>query len=198
MLRIDFLFLDRTTCTRCLGAARRIEAALAAARDALTAAGTEVELNKIHIESAAQARELRFVSSPMIRVGGRDVALELRESPCGSEACTDGCGESIDCRMSVHDGREHTEPPVELIRDAILTEIHRGAAVEREPDPDPYELPENLKRFFTAKATPADSAPTANAAEANVCCSPAEQATCCEPDDKAACCGTGGSGCSCR
>ena len=85
MLRIDSLFLDLTTCTRCRGADRSLESALEVARDVLTAAGTEVEVNKIHVESATKARELGFVSSPTIRVNGRDIALELRESSCGSE-----------------------------------------------------------------------------------------------------------------
>src|SRR5919106_6099113 len=94
-LRIDFLFLDLTTCTRCRGTDERLESALEIAGELLAATGTEVEVNKIHVESAEQARELRFVSSPTIRVNGSDIALELRESLCGCDACTDGCGEGI-------------------------------------------------------------------------------------------------------
>ena len=191
MFRIDLLFLDLTTCTRCRGADRNLESALVGARDVLTAAGAEVEVNKIHVESAAQARELGLVSSPTIRVNGRDIAHELRESSCGSEGCTDGCGESIDCRVWVHRGREHSEPPVELILDAILREVYGGSAVERARDPEPYELPENLERFFAGKAAALPAAAG--------CCSPAEQSTCCEAEDKAECCGTAtGTGCGCR
>jgi hypothetical protein len=168
MLRIDFLFLDLTTCTRCRGTDRSLESAREAARGVLTAAGTDLEVNKIHVESAAQARRLGFVSSPTIRVNGRDIALELRESSCGSEACTDGCGESIACRVWVHRGREHTEPPVEMILDAILRAVYSGPAVEREPAGAPYELPENLERFFARKAVPVASG----------CCSPAERCGC--------------------
>ncbi len=196
MLRIDFLFLDLTTCTRCRGADRNLESALEVARDVLTTAGTEVEVNKIQVESAAQARELGLVSSPTIRVNGQDIALELRESSCGSEACSDGCGESIACRVWVHRGREHTEPPVEMILDAILREVYGGPAVERERASDPYELPENLERFFAGEAA-ALAVPAA--AEGSGCCSPAEQSICCEVEDKADCCGTAtGTGCGCR
>jgi Domain of unknown function (DUF2703) len=194
MLRIDFLFLDLATCTRCRAADRSLAVALEVARDVLTAAGTRVEVNKIRVESAAQARELGLVSSPTIRVNGRDIAHELRESPCGCEACTDGGGASIDCRVWVHRGREHSEPPVEMILDAILRELYAGPAVQRERAP--YELPENLERFFTAKAA-ALAVPAA--AEGAPCCSPAEQATCCEAENKAECCGTAtGTGCGCR
>jgi hypothetical protein len=163
-------------------------------RDVLAAAGTEVEVDKVLVESAEQARELRLLSSPTLRVNGRDVTLELRESPCGSEGCTDGCGESIACRVWVHEGREHTEPPVALILDAILREIY-GAIVEREVDAEPYELPEILKRFFAGKvAVEAAQAP----AQAD-CCSAEEQGLCCNAEAKGECCGapTRGS-CGCR
>jgi hypothetical protein len=39
-LRIDFLFLDLTTCIRCLGANRSLEAALERVGDVLRAAGS--------------------------------------------------------------------------------------------------------------------------------------------------------------
>jgi Domain of unknown function (DUF2703) len=202
-VRIDFLFLDLETCTRCRGTDRNLESALASAREALVATGAEVEVSRIHVESAEQARELRFLSSPTIRVNGRDIALEFGESPCGSEACTDGCGEAIACRVWVHEGREYTEPPVALILDAILREVHGGAAGEGEVAGEGYyELPENLERFFAGRAAgtsagrPQDTDVSATAA---ACCSPAERRTCCEPAEKADCCGaTIGARCGCR
>ena len=66
-LAIDFLFLDLTTCTRCLGADRSLGSALEVVRDVLQATGVEVEVNKVLVESEEQARALRFVSSPTIR-----------------------------------------------------------------------------------------------------------------------------------
>ena len=126
-LAIEFLFLDLTTCTRCLGADRSLESALEVVRDVLEATGVAVEVNKVLVESEEQARALRLVSSPTIRVDGDDVALELRESSCGSEACTDGCGDQIACRVWVHRGREYTEPPVAMIVDAILGHVYGGA-----------------------------------------------------------------------
>ena len=185
-LQIDFLFLDLDSCTRCRGTDASLESALAAVRDELAAGGAEVEVNRIRVESADQARALRFVSSPTLRVNGRDIALELRESSCGSEACTDGCGESIACRVWVHEGEEYTQAPVALIVEAILREVEGGAGVGVEVDRVRYELPDNLARFFAGKV----EAP---------CCSPAEQQSCCAADDKAECCGatTDGS-CGCR
>jgi hypothetical protein len=194
-LQIEFLFLDLTTCTRCRSTDQSLEDALEATRNVLAAGGIEVEVEKIHVESAEQARALRFESSPTIRMNGRDIALELRESSCGSEACGCGCGEQVDCRVWVYEGREYTEPPVELVVDAILREVYAGEAVEREMEARTYELPENLARFFAGTA----SAEPQSAAEEAACCSPAERDSCCEPEDKAECCGaSAGSGCGCR
>lgn len=180
-LRIDFLFLDLTSCTRCRATDDNLEAALQAAREVLEGNGIEVEINKIHVESAERARELRFVSSPTIRINGRDVALELRESSCESRCCTDGHGGAIACRVWVHEGREHTEPPVPMIVDAILREVDAGEPVETELDAQPYELPENLERFFAGKARAQTTAPREEAA----CCPPADQSSCCADEDKA-------------
>jgi hypothetical protein len=193
-LRIDFLFLDLSTCNRCRGADRSLEQALETVGDLLAASAIEVQLNKIHVESAEQSRELRFATSPTIRVNGRDVALELRESACGSEACTDGCVEAIACRVWIHDGREYTEPPVPMIVDAIMREAYAGNVVEHEPEAGGYELPDNLERFFASTAA---AQTTADAAAE--CCPPGERRTCCDPEHKVECCGAStGQACGCR
>jgi hypothetical protein len=201
-LRIDFLFLDLTTCTRCRGTDRSLGAALTAVADVLQAAGIEVEVNKVHVASAEQAHALRFVTSPTIRINGTDIALELRESSCGSEACTDGCGDQIACRVWVHHGQEYTEPPPAMIVEAILRHVYGTA-----PEPMParrYELPDNLRRFFAGKAAsaqPAPSIPDTQPPEAahSACCPVAEQDTCCDASAKPQCCGGGTEqGCGCR
>ena len=96
---------------------------------------------------------MAFLSSPTIRVNGADIALELQESSCGSEACTDGCGDQIACRVWVHQGREYTEPPTELIVDAILRHVYGPPAPAAWTRAQPYEVPENLQRFFAGKPT---------------------------------------------
>ncbi len=200
-MRIDFLFLDLTTCTRCRGTDRSITAALTAVADVLDAAGIEVEVNKVHVATADLARAWRFVSSPTIRVDGADIALELRESSCGSEACTDGCGDQIACRVWVHLGQEYTEPPAEMIVDAVLRHVY-GTTPEPAP-PHRYELPANLQRFFAGKPgsdRPAQSIQDDLLSEAvdAGCCSSSERATCCDTSAKADCCGTTEPGCGCR
>jgi hypothetical protein len=191
-LRIEFLFLDLTTCSRCLAADRGLESALDVVRDVLEATGVSVEVDKILVESEERARALRLVSSPTIRVDGDDVALELRESSCGSEACTDGCGDQIACRVWVYGGREYTEPPVAMIVDAILGHVYGRPGRRARSDDEPYELPENLARFFSGKAASV-------ALNERVCCPPAEQQSCCDADAKEDCCDAAlGERCGCR
>jgi Domain of unknown function (DUF2703) len=189
-LRIEFLFLDLTSCTRCLGTDRSLGSALDIVHEVLEATGVGVEVDKILVKSAEQARALRLVSSPTIRVDDRDVALELRESSCGSEACTDGCGDQIACRVWVHRGREYTEPPVAMIVDAILEHVYSGPSPRARVVAQSYELPENLARFFSGKAA---------SAQERACCPPAEQQSCCDADAKNGCCDAApGEGCGCR
>jgi len=201
-VRIDFLFLDLTTCTRCRGTDRSLGSALTAVADVLEAAGIEVEVNKVHVASEEQARAWRFVTSPTIRVNGADIALELRESSCGSEACTDGCGDQIACRVWVHRGREYTEPPVAMIVDAMLRHVYGTAP--RPASAPRHELPENLRRFFAgtaASARPAQSIPDTQPTEVVQigCCPPGVQQTYCDASTKPECCGDDTEqGCGCQ
>ena len=194
-LIIDFLYLDLTTCTRCRGTDLSLKAGLAAVGNVLSAAGVEVEVRKVHIRSAAEARAWRFVSSPTVRINGVDIAVELRESSCGSEACVDGCGDHIDCRVWVFGGREYTQPPRELIVDAILRQVYGQPTAQVEDRP--YELPDNLQRFFAGNSVAAEETEESVPVAESACCSPAEQNTCCAAEDKAACC-TEAVDCGCR
>jgi hypothetical protein len=168
-ITIDFMFLDLTSCTRCVGTDRNLETALDTVRDVLEATGAVVQVRKTLVETADQASELRFVSSPTIRINGRDLAFELKESPCGCDACTDGHGESIACRVWTYRGEEYTEAPVGLIVDAVLSEVYGGAERPATTVGDAHELPENLQAFFGGTAS----------------CGPAERESCCEPAAKA-------------
>ena len=188
-LGIDFMYLDLETCTRCRSTDANLEAALAEVEHILEVAGVEISVRKTFVASAEQARTLGFVSSPTIRVNGADIALELRESSCAEcgEACA--CDGTIDCRVWVWQGQEHTEAPTSMIVDAILREVYGGAKRATAPSPA-GAVPENLARFFAGKEQLAASAS---------CCTPGEQAACCEPSEKASCCGDGNSAsCGCR
>ena len=113
---------------------------------------------------------------------------------CGSEACVDGCGDHITCRTWVLGDRESTEPPAELIVDAVLRQVY-GQTTDSVEDRS-YQLPDNLQRFFAGQSAPTGTVGSVPVTRSE-CCSPAEHETCCEPEDKAGCC-TETVGCGCR
>jgi hypothetical protein len=191
-VEIDFLFIDLEVCERCKGTDSSLESALEAVSAVLESAGVQVIVSKTLVETAEQARQLGFVSSPTIRVNGRDIAIELRESSCATcgEACA--CEGGIDCRVWVYQGREYTVAPVAMVVDAILAAVYGGTEDDTPMPPLPQTVPANLQRFFAAKARQAAAS----------CCSAEERQSCCEPAQKTACCSpvmeAEPAGCGCR
>lgn len=145
---IDFLYLDTTVCGRCQNTEKVLDEAVASVAAVLTAAGYEVNVNKVNITTRELAIQYQFISSPTIRVNGTDIAAELMETVC--EDCGDLCGDTVDCRVWVYNGVEYTAPPKELIVDAILREVYRPN--QAEPKYRAYELPVNLETYFVSKA----------------------------------------------
>jgi hypothetical protein len=89
-LTVELLGIDLSTCSRCTGSLANVEQAIATLQSVLASTGTVVQFRKILVESEAQAKQLRFVSSPTIRVNGRDIILETTENCCGD--CSDISG----------------------------------------------------------------------------------------------------------
>jgi hypothetical protein len=191
-IEIELLALDLDTCTRCVGTLTNIEKAIGVAEQVLHATHSHVRVQKILIESEEQALNHKFVTSPTVRISGRDMAFETLESRC--DDCTDlcGCDEGTKCRVWRYQGQEHNEAPVGLVLESILREVC-GDANGPVSDVAAYTgAPENLKRFFAAKSAKHIMATSS-------CCSSAEQELCCEPSAKAACCENHEAGsCGCR
>jgi hypothetical protein len=141
---VDFLYLELSTCSRCGGTDANLARALTTLDDVLPAIGAQIEVRRIHVQSLQQARELELVTSPTIRVDGRDISPEPLESECGADGC--GCGAGASCRLWRHAGTDHPAAPVGLIVDAILSALYTGPAVRDEPTS--YEMPDNLIRVL--------------------------------------------------
>ena len=183
---IEFLYIDLTTCTRCRGTDESLGRALEAVLSVLSATGKTVNLKKVLIDSEEKARAHRFLSSPTIRVNGRDAALGTKESRCGS--CGDIAGQATDCRVWVYEGAEYTEAPEALLVDAILHAAYAPPAPATKPEPYPG-VPENLLRFFDAKATTAGGPCCPTAADDASCCGTVVAPS--KPAPNAAGCGCG-------
>ena len=79
---IDFLYLDLSVCERCQGTESNLDSALNELSAVLQAAGYQVEVNKINITSPELAVKYEFLSSPTIRVNGKDLAIKVTETVC--------------------------------------------------------------------------------------------------------------------
>jgi len=150
---IDFMYLDLSVCERCQGTEESLEEAIADVKRVLELTGVEVVVNKIHIDSEEKAIQYQFKSSPTIRINGKDIQLETKESLC--ESCGDLCGDEVDCRVWIYNGKEYNVPPKAMIIDAILREIYNGSGSSQIDEDENkneknYELPKNLKKFFEA------------------------------------------------
>ena len=144
-LEVEFLYLDRTVCERCKGTEEVLKEAVEEARRILGPTGVEVSLKLTHVRTEEQALALGFVSSPTVRVMGRDAALDVKENPCTSCGELSGC--EIACRVWSWQGNEYSVPPKAMLLDAILRDayLHPGERLALLPF---KELPENLKKFF--------------------------------------------------
>jgi hypothetical protein len=148
-LDIDFLYLDLSVCERCQDTESTLEDAIEEVARVLETTGVEVALNRIHVTSEEQAVALGFLVSPTIRVNGRDIQMNFRESPCDSCGTLCECEGGVSCREWEYRGQWYTAPPKGLIIEAILKEVYGGAGAEREEPRKGEEAPDNLKRFFS-------------------------------------------------
>jgi len=146
-ISIDFLYLDLSTCERCQGTEDSLEQSIDEVSAVLEAAGFKVTVNKINITSEELAVKYQFISSPTIRVNGRDIAGELKENCC--KECGDLCGDDVECRVWIYEGKEYNVPPKGMIINAILKEAYSGSQnVDLNNTNNEYRLPDNLKKFF--------------------------------------------------
>ena len=150
-LRIDFLFLDLTTCTRCLGADASLEAALDAVDDVLAPPASKPRSTRSGSSSREQARALRFVSSPTIRVDGATSRWSCARARAARRRAPTAAAITSPAASGCYRGQEYTEPPVAMIVDAILRRVY-GPAPLRRSRRGRYELPENLRAFLRRPA----------------------------------------------
>lgn len=148
VIEIDFLYLDLNTCDRCMETEHTLDVAVEELSKPLKSLGYNLIVNKVNITNASLAETHKFMSSPTIRVSGRDILGEILENTCG--ACSDISGTSTSCRVFVYGGKTYNDPPKAMIMDGILKVLYGsddkfGILPSMEA---PYVIPENLTTFF--------------------------------------------------
>lgn len=194
-LNINYLYIDLSTCNRCLDTDTALYEAIRDTSQILKASGIELTQTKTLVDTEEQCAELGFLTSPTIRINGRDIQENFQESVCESNCGVVEEG-GVLCREWTYKGKVHITAPKAMIVEAILKEVYGG---EQEPLPEdayrmPIEkLPENLRNWFAAKRQLEPQG--ADAACGPSCCDPvpAEAATsCCGPapeQEASSCCG---------
>jgi hypothetical protein len=182
-LNVELLYLDMTECTRCVDAGSRLDEAVALLHPVLAETGWKARIKKIHVTSEDQARSLRFASSPTVRINGRDIQLDSRETVCGDcgKLCKDA---KVACREWRFRDEWFTSPPKALFVEAIIAAMTTPASASAASAG--FEVPENLKRFFATR--------TANSSRPACCAgsTAGEHGGCCEskpagPTDSGCC-----------
>ena len=122
---------DLNTCESCAQTEEVLERVLDELRHAFKIAGYDLEYHKVLIETAEMATAYRFLSSPTIRVNGRDIWNLVKVNNCG-------CSENIDGTQ---------------LAEMLAEEIIKWALIPKLPSflLDEYVLPDDLKRFFDGK-----------------------------------------------
>lgn len=120
---VEYLYLDLNTSERCVRTQKVLEYVLDELRHAFKIAGYALEYHKVLIETAEMATTYKFLSSPTIRVNGRDICRFAEET--------------------------YEVPSSEMIAEAII----QWSLVPKTPYCclDNYVLPDNLKKFFDGK-----------------------------------------------
>ena len=128
---IEYLYLDLNTCERCVKTEKVLESVVDELRHAFKIAGYSLEYHKVLIETAEMATAYRFLSSPTIRVNGRNICNFLKVNNCGYREDIAGA------------------PLTEMIAEEII----KWAMAPHLPSflLDEYVLPDDLKKFFDGK-----------------------------------------------
>lgn len=153
VLEVELLVIDLTTCARCVPTGDQLQQAVRLLEPVAEALGIELRHRQIVIQTPQEAKAHAFVSSPTIRINGRDIEQDIRESLC--ESCGDLTENNtlVDCREWHYRGKVYSAAPLPLLVEAIMAAM---LAIDTPPVvPEPLEtLPENLERYFANKKLP--------------------------------------------
>lgn len=151
IMNVDLLVIDLSTCKRCVPTGDQLRVAIQLLSPVAESLGIELRHQEIVVQTPEEAKEKALISSPTIRLNGRDIDQDIRESEC--ESCGDLTTNniSVDCREWHYRGKVYSAAPIPLLLEAIM-----GAMLNIDGMPPVVpapleELSENLQRYFDNK-----------------------------------------------
>ena len=150
ILNVDLLVIDLSTCKRCVPTGDQLKQAVSLLTPVAEALGIELRHHEIVVQTPQEAKEHALLSSPTIRLNGRDIAQDIRESLC--EPCGDLTENNtmVDCREWHYRGKVYFAAPLPLLVEAIMGAMLNTDMPPAVPVPL-VELPENMQRYFDNK-----------------------------------------------
>jgi Domain of unknown function (DUF2703) len=150
-LSIELVVIDLTVCARCVPTGDQLEHAVRLLTPVAEAMGIELKYRTIVVQSEDEAKQHALLSSPTIRINGRDIAQDIRESVC--ESCGDLTENNtvVNCREWHYRGKVYSSAPLLMLLETIMVAMLN---IDKEPPVTPApldELPENLKTYFANK-----------------------------------------------
>lgn len=160
VLNADLIVIDLSTCKRCVPTGDQLRAAVKLLTPVADALGIELRHHETVVQTPVEAKEIALLSSPTIRLNGRDIAQDIRESLC--ESCGDLTDNNtrVDCREWHYRGKVYSAAPVALLVEALMEAMLKIDEMPPVPPTPLKYLPENLIRYFDNKKQ----------AEASRCC----------------------------
>ena len=124
MLKIEFLYYDKTSCKRCASTDKAVKMALLELKKALKDAKVKAVLKERRLP------ESRIRLSPSVLINGRDVEKILgRSSKLKSNVCSDCCrlaGHPVNCRTFRYRGKAYDHIPKAMIMEAVRIALKSG------------------------------------------------------------------------
>jgi len=150
-LSIELLVIDLSTCQRCVPTGNQLRKAIETLRPAAETLGIELQYQETIVRSADEAKRKALLTSPTIRINGRDIAQDVRESACESCSALTRDNTTVDCREWFYRGQLFPYAPLPMLVEAIMEAMLKIDDIP-EVDPTPLdELPANLQRYFANK-----------------------------------------------
>ena len=117
MLRIEFLYYDKTTCKRCASTNKSVKWSLKELKNAIKKSELKIDFKEKKLPKS------KIYLSPSILINGKDIEKLLnKKSKLKSNACSDCCrltGQPVNCRTYNYKGRSYNYIPKEMIKEAL-------------------------------------------------------------------------------
>lgn len=150
-LNVELLVIDLSTCSRCVPTGEQLKAAVGLLEPVAGQLGIELRYIEHVVTTPEEAKARALLSSPTIRLNGRDMAQDIRESACASCGDLTANDTVVDCREWHYRGEVFTAAPLPMLLEQIMQAMIKIDELPMD-DPPPLEvLPANLQKFFANK-----------------------------------------------